>query len=509
MKKRVISVLILLLLFPHVSCDILRDDPLLVESWSPGTDQVQDSNAVQISLLFSHAPDHLSAENNFVLNEEGIQVHGRFIWDGPLMRFVPFDSLKPNLDYVIKLGSDTHDESGLSLEYPFEEHFSTRPPGSRPCVELIQPESGSVVDGAFIVSVQFSEAVRSIDCRNHISFSPAIQGTWVLEADDYRAVFVPSEIWEPGTRYTLCVSDSFPDCTGRLLGNEVKSIFSTGNDNTIPQLTAAWGADHESAFALLLEASDPAREAILINDAWEGSYSLGLSFNKPVDLASLRSCLHIDPDLSLQWPLLYESADSVLLEFEEAPPYGSDFIISLSEGLSDEAGNQSLDSHVFYVRANGAASKPPSLHGIRFPLAPGLPDPLNLEAAVYEMDQVFADLPIRPDEGSYPYDVPVESWIELYFDCAESAEIDLFSLMELFRLESTNNALFFSPRSIRTDGFTWEEPHTAWTECCRVELRGLLTNGTESGIVSFIINSGLSDKAGNTNGERMQLPLLK
>ena len=100
-------------------------------------------------------------------------------------------------------------------------------------------------------------------------------------------------------------------------------------------------------------------------------------------------------------------------------------------------------------------------------------------------------------------------WIELYFDTALDTGIDPFSVMDLFRLESTNYSLLFSPQSIITDHFSRADPVGGWEHLERIEIRGFLTNTVQSGIVTFRIPAGLRDNLGNRSSEDFRISLLK
>jgi len=81
--------------------------------------------------------------------------------------------------------------------------------------------------------------------------------------------------------------------------------------------------------------------------------------------------------------------------------------------------------------------------------------------------------------------------------------------MDLFRVEVTNQALLFSPRSIVTEGFTLADPREGWENLRRFEIRGFLTNTVHSGVVTFRIPPGLRDKLGNRSTVDFRVSLLK
>jgi hypothetical protein len=100
-------------------------------------------------------------------------------------------------------------------------------------------------------------------------------------------------------------------------------------------------------------------------------------------------------------------------------------------------------------------------------------------------------------------------FFELYFDVAEDADIDLFSLRDLFKIETTNNAISFSARAVVADGFTRNVVPDQFVGKERVEVRGLLTNSIHSGLVAFSIGKGLEDTKKNKNQNEMKIQLAK
>jgi hypothetical protein len=81
--------------------------------------------------------------------------------------------------------------------------------------------------------------------------------------------------------------------------------------------------------------------------------------------------------------------------------------------------------------------------------------------------------------------------------------------MELFRIETSNNVLTFSPRQIKTNGFSAPEPEKGWENFERIEIAGILTNSTNFGIVNFQISPGLTDSLGNKSEKQFRISLVK
>jgi hypothetical protein len=142
-------------------------------------------------------------------------------------------------------------------------------------------------------------------------------------------------------------------------------------------------------------------------------------------------------------------------------------------------------------------------------MAPGESNPDDWDAAVYAVGDLFEDLPIEDGATKYTFDTAIFTWIELYFDAAPGAKVDLFSIMDLFSVRATNTALSFSSLAVKDSGFSWINPHSEWSAYTRVEIQGRLTNYGPLGVVTIQVGGGLLDTFGNRNDNTMQLILLK
>jgi hypothetical protein len=167
------------------------------------------------------------------------------------------------------------------------------------------------------------------------------------------------------------------------------------------------------------------------------------------------------------------------------------------------AGN-TLDTKTSWrIRADGEHSKPPVLIGLRFPKDPVSCSPL----LTYTPDNLSADFPVESE--CYSFDKGTATWMELYFETADGADIDRFSLMDCFKFSATNGALSFSPRSVATTTFSITGPVPLWEKYCRVEILGVMTNHPYTGMVTVEIGAGLKDSLGNAGVEARHILLLK
>ncbi|MDR2103912.1 MAG: Ig-like domain-containing protein [Treponema sp.] len=496
--------LVLFLLIPLLmgSCDLLRDSKFEVEAWTPGKGYHSSPDDILVSVLFSHDPHLTGTEQAFSLSEDGLGVTGSISWEGRRLFFTPAAPLEADRNYLITVLPDASDTEGVSLEKKFEASFTTRPESARPkLVSLYPPDEGILPPGRDRVELGFSEVISLNSCVDFISLSPSQAGSWQLSADEKTAIFTPSEPWITGSRYRLSLSSLFPGKTGLTMGEDFFSHFTVGSDAVPPVLAGAYRLDALGNAEELTPEGENVR--------WEGDTRFRLDFSEPVSTASLIKCLGVEPGPSLVLETPPGFTASAVFRFSEPPAYGSRFFIRLSGGVLDAGENTSDETYIFRIYADGPASRPPELVGIRLPVVPWKLNGAGKDELSFPLDQPFTVLPLTGDITEVDYGAGKPAWVELYFDTAEGASPDLFSVRELFRVEATNNALSFSPRSVVGEGFSSPEPAPEWRAYKRVEVRGELTDTTNSGVVSFSLGSGLVDTRGNRNERVFRLPLLK
>jgi hypothetical protein len=499
--------LLLLISLLISSCDLLRDSSFEVEAWTPGGGYHSSPETLVVSLLFSHDPERTGTEQAFSLSEDGLGISGSISWEGRRLIFTPAAPLEPDRNYTVTVLPDAADTEGVSLERKFEASFTTRPGSVRPkLVSLYPPDGGILALARDRVELGFSEAVTLNSCVDYISLSPSQTGSWQLTDDERTAIFTPAEPWAEGTRYRLNVSSLFSGKTGLTMGEDFFSHFTAGVDSVPPVLTGAYRIDPSGkAEELVPDVPGMVKE----NVRWEGDTRLRLDFSEPVSTASLLKCLAVEPGPSLVMETAPGFAASLVFGFSERPAYGSRFLIRLNSGILDGGKNKSAETHVFRIYADGVFSKPPAFVGIRLPVVPWGLNGSGKDGLTFSIDQPLVVLPVTGEMDETVYGIGKPAWVELYFDTAEGAAPDIFSVRELFRVEATNNALSFSPLSIAAEDFSSPDPPPEWAAYKRLEVRGELKDTTNSGIVSFSIGSGLVDTRGNRNEKAFRLPLLK
>jgi hypothetical protein len=416
------------------------------------------------------------------------------------MVFTPSAPLAVNKDYCITLKTDAQDIRGLSLERQFEGVFTTRDGGRRPALLASVPEDGGTIETERgKVELTFSEPVNRLSLQN-LSFSPSISGVWSLGENEYSAVFSPLEDWINGREYSLTVGTALQDKTELEAGRSYTVHFTAGTDYTAPELISASALDVKGVPAIVLSAATGTAE---INSGWEKDHWLLLVFSKPVDSVSVSSALSCEPSLGMIPETTPGYSDTITFRFSSPPLYGASYTLSLRQSVRDKAGNAMKENINWHILADGKNSKPPVLRGIRFPTIPGSTSDL----LTYTTESLFADFPVSGN--TYTFDTGIDAWMELYFETAPGAVVDLLSLMEKFKFSATNGALSFSPRSMKDYSFSANDPVSGWENFHRVEIKGILTNHPYMGMITIEITAGLKDSLGNKSAEAFRLLLLK
>jgi len=506
--KLILYLLFLINLIAFNACDILRFSQFEVLSWTPGDAYHSKPENIDISLTFSHNPYKTSVERNFSLTGDGYRVRGNFLWEGNKVSFLPLTPLEKNTDYILSLTSDARNTEGLSLEEAFNCKFTTKADNERPVLISCYPSMYEKLDDQkSYVMLEFSLPVTLKTLYENVSFNPSITGFWFLKDDDKTAVFTPAEPWMQNIRYEIRVSSSLTDNKGMNIRNDFTGIFTIGSDQEIPYLLFAKRILKSGELKTLSpdRGYSSAAELPIENHDWEKEDRFSLVFSKPVDSLSVKNFINIEEGPNLVMETFPGFKSEFIFRFETIPVYESRFTIRIKPGIKDSAGNETKDEYFYKIFANGKASKPPVLAGIRIPMSPNNEEGYN--SIFYPLENLYGIIPIT--DKHYPSSESVKTWVELYFFNAEGASVDIFSLMELFRVDTSNNVLNFSPRQIKTNNFNIAEPEIGFENCQRIEIIGNLTNSTNYGIINFQITNGLKDNLGNKNDNSFTISLVK
>jgi len=506
MKSKLCILLLFLLSF--ISCDVLRFSRFEVISWAPGSGYRSEPENITVSLDFSQDPDISSVERNFSLTGNGNRIRGTFLWNGRKMTFAPLAPLEKNTDYTISLSADACNTKGLSLDEAFNGDFTTRPDNVRPVLISCYPEMFAEIDDPRTeIRLSFSAPVPLNTLYDNVSFSPSMTGSWRLEDGGKLAVFTPAEPWIRNNRYEIRYSTSLTDNNGMNIGNDFISIFTIGTDHEAPYLLYAERIAKNGDIVELIpdKGYTGAAESPVENLGWEKDDRLRLVFSKPVDGLSVKNYLVAEDAPSLVMETSPDFNTEHIFTFNSIPVYESRFTFRIKPGITDRSDNESRNEYVYRIFANGKKSKPPALVGLRMPMVPK--SNTGLEHFYTGTDSIFNLIPIKDE--NYPSGESIQTWIELYFNTAEGALVDEFSLMELFRIETSNNVITFSSFSVKNSGFSISEPQHGWENYERLEITGNIKNSTNFGIIYFQIGSGLRDSLGNKNEKPFVISVTK
>ncbi len=490
------------------SCDILRDRPFTVDAWTPGPGFHAPDGFSAVTLTFSSEPDRVSVEQAFSLEVDGDAVRGGYAWEGKTLKFVPYAPFTAKADYNLSVSVDAQDEDGVSMSVAFEETFTTRQDGPRPTVTSTVPaDGGTVPSDTSSVIIAFASPVDAAACRDGVSFSPSRSGSWSVDATRQVATFTPAERWPLDEETEVTVSSDLRGLEGRRSGVEHRFSFRVGEDREAPYIILATALNASGDEALVLAPDDQKDAVVTENANWEGAWRLSLRFSEAVELSTLDGRLRVENGPTLRRETAQEKADVAVYRFTERPEWGTRFAFRIDAGLSDGAGNVSSEAALFRVVADGPRSRPPRFVGVRLPLAPGELDPADQALTAYSADDPFADLNITV--ANYPDGIATPTEIELYFELAQGAALDRYSIMESFRVEATGDVVSFSTHDVVTDDFPEPTPYAPWAAYARCLVQGDLTNQIDAGVVTFSLRAGLKDSEGNKTTTAAALPLNK
>jgi hypothetical protein len=471
------------------SCDILRSSPFEIAGWGPGEGYRDPNSGAPVAVWFSREPDRSSVERSFEFSENGVKLSGRFSWANEKMTFTPSSPPRYGYDYTIVVNTDAQDTEGISLEKRFEGHWTTRPLEGRPAILATIPgDNGLIAPGYTKIVVTFSTFVPTNAFINYVSFSPQMKGSWTLDNAKQKAVFKPDAAWQRGTDYTMTIGASFENAAGKTLGKDFVSRFTVDEETVPPELAGVIALD-EDGDPVIQGGGDWALTGLPSENAdWEAGYKLLFRFSEKVDVLSFKKAVSVVPSLSfaVDTDTPKGFSDAVILSFTDRPVFGQRYLVNIESGVKDEAGNESTEPSSYRLYVNGKKSKPPELQRIAIQG--------NGTTEVFETGDNFNTFSISSDG---------EAVITLWFDTAEGAEIDLYSLMECFGFSSTNNAASFQAAAI-----AYGTPDEGKSR--PVVITGTLDNNeVQQGIITISVGAGLLDTYGNKQTKAQRIVLLK
>jgi hypothetical protein len=493
-----------------LACDLLQSTSFTIAGWTPGEGRHDAHASFPVSVTFTGEPEQATVENAFSLTEDGAPVPGCFSWTGTTLWYNPYCPLRSNVEYRITVTTDARNLDGVSLAENFERRWSTRPEDGRPFVLSSNPAHGGFLAGRYeLVTVTFSEALDKKTYRQGLSVSPDVRGMWNLDASCQTASFVPLEPWIAAGKYHVSVSADTADAAGNAMGQPYTFSFEVGEDRIPPFLSTIEAIDENGNSVSILSADDSGDGIVTENHGWDSTLRIRLAFNEAISLQQLEKGISCDGGRAMRLETQGETSTTAILRFEDVPAWGTAFAVTIDAGIVDVFGNESKDEIVVRMVCDSPGSRPPRFVGIRFPLNPGESNPDDRNLVALSCGEPYATIAISGTIGAYPVGIQVPTSLELYFDTAPGASLDIMSVMDSFRVNATNGAMDFFPRWVKLGGISYAPPHAPWSMYSLARIDGTMVNHANSGIVTFSIASGFKDSRGHGNIRAQDLPLLK
>jgi hypothetical protein len=216
--------------------------PPVVLRWLPQVGQEQPLDA-PVEITFDQPMERSSVEKAFAI-EPGASADGAFEWvDDQTVRFAFKDGFKRGQTYRVRVVESARSQAGLTMERPFELHFSA--------VGFLEVTSVQPADGAAeilpdtIVTVMFNRPVvpltaieTAASLPDPLTFIPPVtgQGEW-LNTSIYQ--FTPAKGFTPATEYKARVAKGLKDATGQaILEDDYTWTFTTVAPAAIASLPA-------------------------------------------------------------------------------------------------------------------------------------------------------------------------------------------------------------------------------------------------------------------------------
>ena len=485
------------------SCALMFQRPITIVRWSPSSEN-PDPSSIETWVEFSAPVDRTKAEQAFALTEDGELLAGRFSWEANRLRFQPLTAISKGKSFEMSVSASVEDARGVSLDKEFRFSFTTRSETVRPEIVSIQPGSGAVIDDrSAAIVVVFSEEVDRTTFLRAFSLAPDVTGVFSWTADGSSCTFTPTFPYQWQTEYVVTVDDVLADPDGNRIAERRESRFFVGSDRAPPLLAEARNTEAGVAGSAILAPDDPGTAGLEITGGWECGWGLALAFSEQVSRDSFEGSLLVEPSFPFTIAPDVDAAAAFTLEPTERLAWDTIYTLTVRKGILDLSGNETTEDIVHAFRTDGGKSRPPTVVAVRF-----RGTPLSEPAALVDFDPAapFAALTIGADH--FPVAVASATWLDLQLSLADSAALDLLSVMEHLSIEQTNGCLSMRATALQSTGFDDPQPQ-AIAGAVPLRVHVSIVNAAESGIVTLGLTEGFTDSLGNPLSTAWELSFLK
>lgn len=408
------------------SCKFLSMEALEITAHKPSSHVVSIPELEAVSISFSAEVSRENVETAFTLEEDGIEVPGKFEWAGKKkVQYRPFKPFNETSRYLITVSTAAEDMDGNSLDKEFHWEFRGTPDTTRPTLIQVSPiDRSRIATVRPEITLSFSEPMNPSSVFDGISFQPLITGYFVESQDlqTFRYKVTEDLAWQ--TWYTITVNDSVRDSAGNTQGSDYSYSFFTGTKSGelhILTVTAA-GTD------ILRENTETPEEEI--TEGIEKDSSITILFSEPVDRDTVSGSISLSPSIASDFAW-NETGNELTITYIKPFTYGTTYTLSLSSTITDIQGNELLEDVVHKFRANGSASQPPEVSAAYITNEFSSQTPVTRLLLLEPLDLIPLPQDVCNDQCT--------GFLDIYIDVAEGASISPFTFIDAFSV-STENA---------------------------------------------------------------------
>lgn len=302
--------------------DIDWPPQVISRSPAPGEEAQLDG---AITIRFDQPMDQESVQSAFQIEaaDGGQSLQGSFAWPRPdTLVFTPQARLGRNQTYHVQLERVARGRNGQNLPHPLDMFFQTA--GYLEVAQVIPAADTDGVATGAAITVFFNRPVvplvstgRQADLPQPLTLEPAVEGSgeWV-STSVFR--FTPDQPLAGATEYSATIAAGLEDVMGGVLASDFNWSFTT---------------QRPSVATIVPE--NEARDV-------DPTHPLTVTFNMPMDRASVESALSLDPahPFTVAWS---EDDRTVTLEPETMLDLGTTYTLNVDDAATSATGLASLD----------------------------------------------------------------------------------------------------------------------------------------------------------------------
>ncbi|HSM58263.1 MAG TPA: Ig-like domain-containing protein [Candidatus Sulfomarinibacteraceae bacterium] len=298
---------------------------VIYTSPAPGEEALLDG---AITVRFDQPMDRDSVESAFSVSDaedaaSRTAVGGEFEWPREdTVVFTPRASLNRSQRYLVRIDSAARSQNGEPLQDPFERQFQTA--GALQVAQLIPGDGVGDVAPDASITVLFNRPVvplvstaQQADLPQPLQIEPDVEGSgqWV-STSIYR--FTPDEGFAGDTTYEVTIPAGLEGVAGGLLEEDVSWRFTTAQPS-VGVIEPETGRDDVLPTA-----------------------PMTVTFNMPMDRASVESAIALDPPapLTFEWS---EDSTRVTARPDGLLELGAQYTLSVGQEALSAAGGSNLD----------------------------------------------------------------------------------------------------------------------------------------------------------------------